>query len=65
MRVSGTQSDDMYTNTGDATDTNDAVREVQEVLREFREEVLPLSLKAQGGLLRGGGLMVKSVVRSR
>lgn len=65
VRVSGTQSDDMYTDIGDATDMNDAVRDVQEVFREFREEVLPLSLKAQGGLLRGGGLMVMSVVCSR
>lgn len=65
VRVSGTQSDDMYTNIGDATDMNDAVREVQEVFREFREEVIPLSLKVQGELLRGGGLMVMSVVCSR
>lgn len=58
-------SDDMYTNVGDAADMNGAVREVQAVLTEFREEVLPLSLKAQGGLLRGGGLMEMRVVCSR
>lgn len=36
----------MYTNIDDATDMDDALREVQKVLREFREEVLPLSLEA-------------------
>lgn len=55
----------MYTNIDDATDMNDVLREVQKILREFREEVLPLSLKYQGGHLRGGGFMVMRVVSSR
>lgn len=55
----------MYTNIDDATNMNDVWIEVQKILREFREKVLPLSLKYWGGHLRGGGFMVMRIVSSR
>lgn len=39
----------MYTNTDGTMGMNDPWREVQKVLSEYREEVLPLMRACQGG----------------
>ena len=55
----------MYTNINDAVDVNDALRGTVRFKGVFREGVLPLSLRDQGGFHGGGSLIVRRVRSSR